>query len=89
MSNFNQDNKKYQPSMSEEEIDEIVIAQAEDDEAWEKAIKVDKSKTLSLLISSELTARATLLAQLHQETNVEKWLINIITKEIEREEANI
>ena len=89
MSNFNQDNEKYQPSMSEEEIDEIVIAQAEDDEAWEKAIKVDKSKTLNLLISSELTARATFLAQLHQETNVEKWLIKIITKEIEREEANI
>lgn len=78
-----------QTNLSEEEIDEIVIAQAEDDYAWEEPIKVSKTKPISLVISSNLTAKATLLAQLHHASSVEEWLNQIISERIEMEEASV
>jgi hypothetical protein len=76
-------------NLSEEEIDEIVIAQAEDDSGWEEPIQVTKTQPISLVISSKLTAKATLLARLHHANNVEEWLNQIISERIEMEEANL
>jgi uncharacterized protein (DUF433 family) len=43
--------------LSEEEIDERVIAQADDDSAWEKPIKVRRSRATVLVFNEEQIAR--------------------------------
>lgn len=74
-------------TLSEEEIDEIVVAQANDDLAWEKPIRVHRTKPASLSIPADLAARAAFLAQLHRKTSVEEWLTHIIQERVELEEA--
>lgn len=71
---------------SEEEIDKIVVEQADKDSAWEEPIHVRKKKSTSLSVPAEIAARAAFLAKLHRETNIEKWLIHIIRERIEIEE---
>ncbi|HEX8141273.1 MAG TPA: hypothetical protein VF553_01670 [Pyrinomonadaceae bacterium] len=73
--------------LSEEEIDEIVIARADDDSAWEKPIRVRKSKTAAVPLPSELAARAAFFARLHHEASVQDWVTRIIEERIEIEEA--
>jgi hypothetical protein len=73
--------------LSELEIDRLVTAQADDDSAWEKPIRVHSAKSASLAIPANLAARAAFLAQLHRTTNVDDWLTHIIQERIELEEA--
>lgn len=72
---------------SEKEIDEIVESQAEEDSAWGKPINVRRAKPTALSLPTELAARATFLANLHREKNVEKWLARIIKERVELEEV--
>lgn len=71
----------------EEEIDRIVVAQADDDSAWEKPIRVRKVKPASLSLPSELATRAAFFARLHREVSVEDWLRRVIQERIDLEEA--
>lgn len=73
--------------ISEEEIDRIVVTQADDDSAWEKSIRIRKVKPVSLSFPSELAARAVFFARLHREASVEDWLRRIIQERIDLEEA--
>lgn len=73
--------------LSEEEIDRLVIAQADDDSAWVEPIRVSKSKTAAVSLPSELASRAAFFARLHRETSVEEWLKRIIEERINIEEA--
>jgi len=73
--------------LTSKEIDQIVISQAEDSNAWEKPVKVRRGKTASLTLPAELAARAAFLARLHRQSNVEEWLTHIIQERIELEEA--
>jgi hypothetical protein len=73
-------------NFSEEEIDKIVVAQADDDAAWEKPIR-RTMKSTSVSIPAELAARAAFLARLHRKASVEEWLTHIIQERIELEEA--
>jgi hypothetical protein len=72
---------------SEREIDRVVVAQADEDSAWEEPVHVRKTKPASLSISPNLAARATFLAQLHHTESVDRWLTHIIQERIELEEA--
>ena len=74
-------------SMSEAEIDRIVIGQADDDAAWEEPVRVRRPKSVSLSIPAGLAARAAFLAQLHRNANVEEWLAHVIKERVELEEA--
>ena len=74
-------------NLSEVEIDKMVVAQANDDSAWEKPIRVRRTKSASLSIPAELAARAAFLARLHRKASVEEWLTHIIQERIELEEA--
>jgi len=78
---------KTKKKLSEQEIDQIVTAQANDDSAWGKPIRVRRTKPASLSIPANLAARATFLAQLHRTKNVDDWLTHIIQERIELEEA--
>ena len=73
--------------ISEEKIDEIVIAQADDDNAWEAPIHVNRKETLSISVKSEIASRAAFFARLHRKANIEDWLIHIINERLDMEEA--
>ena len=74
-------------TLSEQEIDRIVVAEANDDSAWEKPVHVRRTEAASLSIPADLAARAAFLAQLHRTESVEKWITHIIQERIELEEA--
>ena len=73
--------------LSEQDVDQMVIAQADQDSAWEKAVHVRRAKPASLSIPADLAARAAFLARLHRTRNVEEWLTHIIQERVELEEA--
>ena len=79
--------KKKSKALSEATIDELVIAQANDESAWEKPLKVSKSKSTSLSIPAEVASRAAFFARLHRESNVEEWIRKILMERIDLEEA--
>ena len=79
--------KPTRKQLTEEEIDEVVESQADEDSAWEKPIQVRRAKPASLSIPAELAARATFLAKLHREKNVEDWLTKVIKERVELEEV--
>jgi hypothetical protein len=73
--------------MTEEEVDQRVIKQADDTSAWESPIKVRKSKMTSLSLPSELASRAAFFARLHREGSLDNWLKRIIQERLDIEEA--
>ena len=73
--------------MSEKQIDEIVIAQADDPEAWKEPISVSRDTPTVMSLPPELVARAAFIAQLHKVTSVEEWLRRIIQERVDFEEA--
>lgn len=77
-------NKKV---ISETEIDELVIAEAEDDSAWEAPTKVRRKQKTSVSLPNELTARAAFLARLHRAPTAEDWIRQVIEERIAFEEA--
>ena len=72
---------------TEEEIDRIVITQADDESAWGVPVKVSKSKSTSLALPSDLAARAAFFARLHREASLENWLQRVIQEKLDIEEA--
>ncbi len=68
------------------EIDQLVIAQAEDDSAWESPIHVRQMTLTSLSLPAELAARIAFVARLHRNNNVEAWLLHVIQERLEVEE---
>ena len=73
--------------LPEEQIDEIVIAQAEDDTAWEDPVWVYRDAPTAMSLPPELATRAAFFARLHKVTSVEEWLRGIIEERIDFEEA--
>lgn len=73
--------------LTEKEIDRKVIAEADDETAWGKAVRVKKTKPASLSIPPDLASRAAFLTKLHRKNTVEEWLTRIIQERIELEEA--
>ncbi len=79
-------NKKPK-KLTEDEIDELVTAEADDDSAWEKPIKVRRPKGTNVPLPSELAARAAFFARLHHETGLEEWVQRIVHERVDLEEA--
>lgn len=79
-------NKKLK-KLAEEEIDEIVTAEADNDSAWERPIKVRRAKGPKVPLPSELAARAAFFARLHHETGLEEWVQRIVNERVDLEEA--
>lgn len=72
---------------TEEEIDRLVIAQADNEAAWGKPVKARRPKLTSVSLPAALAARAAFFARLHRETNLEKWLNHVIEERLDIEEA--
>jgi hypothetical protein len=79
--------KAKRKAMSEEEIDRVVISQADRDTAWEKPVKAHRAKSTSVLIPAALAAQAAFFARLHREPNLSNWLKRIIQERLDIEEA--
>lgn len=73
--------------LSQTEIDKIVVAQADDDSAWQKPVLVRRRRSGSFAIPPELAARVAFLARLHRRASTEEWLTRIIRERVELEEA--
>lgn len=72
--------------MTENEIDEQVVAHADDDTAWETPVRVLPGVASSFSIPANLAARAAFLARLHH-GSLEDWLTRIIQERVELEEG--
>jgi hypothetical protein len=60
-------------AFSEEEIDRIVVAQADDDSAWEKPVKVKPAKSSTMHSPSELAVRAAFFVRLPEEDMAKRY----------------
>jgi len=76
-----------QKQLPEEKIDEIVIAQANDDFAWEEAITVKRETPSTITLSPQIASRAAFLAELHKMPSLEAWVKRIIEERIVFEET--
>ena len=79
--------KKKITRKSDEKIDELVIAQADDDSAWEKPIQAHRSKSKAVSIPAEVASRAAFFARLHRESSVEDWIKKVVAERVDVEEA--
>jgi hypothetical protein len=80
-------NPTKRKKLSPEEIDDIVVSQAEDDTAWEPPVEVRRGKPGSFFIPPDLAERAAFLARVHHAAGVEEWLTRVIKERIELEEV--
>jgi hypothetical protein len=69
------------------QIDDLVVSQADDDNAWETPIEVRRAKPGSFSIPPDLAERAAFLARMHHAAGVEEWLARVIKERIELEEV--
>lgn len=79
--------KTRRKTLSEEQIDQFVISQANNDSAWEDAVKVTKQRSTSLSLPAVLASRAAFFARLHREASLEDWIKRIIRERLDIEEA--
>ena len=73
--------------LSEQRVDQIVVAQADDDSAWEEPVRVRRAEAASVSMPADLAARAAFLARLHRAKSVQEWLTRVIQERVELEEA--
>lgn len=78
--------KKITPK-SEKEIDNLVTAEADDDSAWEKPVRVHRAKGEAVSIPADVASRAAFFARLHREPSLEHWIKKVIAERIDIEEA--
>jgi len=79
--------KKKSTQKAEAEVDDLVIAQADDDSAWEKPVRVRPSKSEAVSFPAEVASRAAFFARLHRESSVEDWIKKIVAERVDIEEA--
>jgi hypothetical protein len=85
MANMRAKNKVH--PLAEQDIDQLVVAQAEDDTAWGKPVRVRRTKTASVSLPSALATRVAFFARLHREQRIETWIERVIQERLDLEEA--
>jgi hypothetical protein len=73
--------------LGEEEVDDIVTAQADDDSAWGRPVHVQREQGADFSLPAELAVRAAFFARLHRAASVEAWLRRVVQERIDMEEA--
>jgi predicted RNA-binding Zn ribbon-like protein len=69
------------------DIDARVVAEAENDTAWEAPISVHRAAPAALELPADLAARAAFLARVHHAAGVAEWLTRVIRERVELEEG--
>ena len=65
-------------NLSPRQIDDLVVSQADDDNAWGTSIEVRRAELASFSIPPDLAERAAFLARMHHAAWVEEWLAKVI-----------
>jgi len=71
--------------LTQEEIDQRVIARADDDSSWEPAVHVSRQRA-SIGLPAGLADRAAFLARLHRERDLQSWVERVVRERVELEE---
>lgn len=79
------DMKNHSKKLTEEEIDEIVIREADDLSKWEEPIQVKAPQATSIRLSPQTIQKAKLLASIHK-AQYQAWLEQIVEERIHLEE---
>ncbi len=79
--------KNKRQRRSEDEIDRIVVSQAENDSAWTKPVRVRRPKRASISVPADVASRAAFFSRLHRASSVDEWLKKVIRERLEMEEA--
>ncbi len=77
--------KARSAASAQKRIDESVIADADNDSAWETPDLVTRTDA-SFGLPAELAERARFLARLHHERSLQSWLERVVRERIEIEE---
>jgi len=73
--------------LTEQEIDEIVISEANDITKWEEPISVKPPRVTPIRLSPDTVKTAKYFAKLHKYRGYQTWLKRIIEDRIKTEEA--
>jgi hypothetical protein len=87
MGNMSMKNPTKRRKLSPDEIDDIVVSEAQDETAWEPPVEVRRTRPGSFSIPPDLAERAAFLARVHHAAGVEEWLTRVIKERIELEEV--
>ncbi len=79
--------KKMNGKLTEKEIDEIVIREADDDSAWGKPVKVKAISVVPISLSPELIEKAKVIARRRRMKGYQSWMQRVIRDRI-KEESN-
>ncbi len=79
--------RKKRTPLTETEIDNIVVGQANDDAAWGRPVRAGKVKATNVPLSAALATRAAFFARLHREKSMDAWIERIIRDRLDLEEA--
>lgn len=74
---------KHKKRLAEEEIDRLIIAEADDMTKWEKPIAV---KPTSIRFSPSIIEKAKYLAKVHKARGYQTWLKQVVEERIKQEE---
>ena len=80
------DMKKHFKKFREEEVDDIVIREANDLTKWEEPIRVKAPQATSIQLSPQIIQKVKFLASVHKEREYQDWLKRIIEERIQLEE---
>ena len=83
---MNKPRKKKAPALDQTRVDERVVAQANNESAWEAPVRLKRRAPAVLSIPGELAARAAFLARLHHEAGYDKWIERIVRERVDIEE---
>ena len=74
------------PKLTQDQVDAVVTADADNDSVWERAVTVRRPKSMALSIPADLMARASFVAKLHRENHVDKWVERVVRERVEIEQ---
>jgi hypothetical protein len=78
---------KKKPKLTPYQIDNFVVAQADDEFAWESPQTIRRKKSIPVSLPADLATRAIFLAKIHHESTVDKWIERIVRERVEIEES--
>lgn len=81
--------KQGSAQLSQEAIDDLVTAQADDESAWDEPVRSKGPKWRTIRVPQDLVARAAVVATLLHEPRIDDWIRRIIRERIELEEVEL
>jgi hypothetical protein len=82
--------KKTRPQpLTEAMLDEQVIAQADDDQAWTKPVRVRKANPAAISLLPRQAEQAAYFARLHHERDLNAWIRRVVQERLDWEQASL